>query len=100
MNALKVVTLWVRPPEEHALPEARETLEALLAEFYASYPEYEGSVAFSQSPRWPRYAFVYAQAGCTGLLPEAGRYLRRLLEHAFQGSEVRAYGRPWPLERE
>lgn len=100
MSALKVVTLWVRPPEESALPEARETLRALLGEFYASYPEYEGCVAFSQSPRPPRHVFVYTQPGCTGLLPEAGRYLQSLLEHAFQGSEVRAYGRRWPLERE
>ncbi|WP_018466455.1 hypothetical protein [Calidithermus timidus] len=100
MNALKVATLWVRPPEEHALPEAREALEALLAKFYAGYPEYEGCVVLFQSPRWPRYVFAYTHSACSGLLPEAGRYLQRLLAHAFQDSEVRAYGRPWPLEGE
>lgn len=97
MSALKVAALWVCPPDGCALPEARERLETLLAEFYASYPEYEGSVVFFQSPRWPRYAFVYTHPGCGGLLPEAGRYLQGLLERAFQGGEVRAYGRPWPL---
>ncbi|RDI96727.1 hypothetical protein DV704_00280 [Meiothermus sp. QL-1] len=93
---MKVVTLWVRPKGEAPLPEAQGLLEGLLSLFYEAFPEYEGTLAYSQSPRPPRYAFVYVNSSCRGLLPPAGCFLRGLLERAFPQGEVRAYGRVWP----
>lgn len=95
MTPLKVMTYWVRPALEESLPEARALLEALLAEFYQSFPEYQGNLVFSQSPRRPRHVFIYVDSACTGLLPDAGAHLRQLLEQAFPGSEVRGYGKRW-----
>jgi len=95
MTLLKVVTFWVRPLGEEPLPEAKTRLEALLAEFYEAFPEYAGSLAFSQSSRPPRYVFVYVNQGCAGLLPVAGQFLQGLLQQAFPQSEVRPYGRVW-----
>lgn len=94
MTGLKVVTYWVRPAGD-SLPEARALLEGLLAEFYQSFPEYQGSLVFSQAPRAPRHLFIYVGSGCTGLLPGAGAHLRHLLERAFPTSEVRGYGKRW-----
>lgn len=98
MTPLKVVTFWVRPKDEAPLPEARALLEGLLVIFYEAFPEYGGMLVFSQSPRSPRYVFVYVNLGCTGLLPPAGRFLQGLLEQAFPQGEVRPYGRVWPEE--
>ncbi|GIW24756.1 hypothetical protein [Meiothermus sp.] len=95
MTPLKVVTFWVRPQGEEPLPEARALLEGLLNIFYEAFPEYAGLLVFSQSPRPPRYVFVYVNQGCTGLLPSAGRFLQGLLEQAFPQGEVRPYGRVW-----
>ncbi|RIH90044.1 hypothetical protein Mlute_00164 [Meiothermus luteus] len=95
MRALKVTVFWVRPPEEAPLPEARSTLESLLASFYQAFPEYAGALAFSQTPHPPRHVFLYVGQDCSGLLPEAGRFLQELLEQAFPQGEVRAYGRVW-----
>lgn len=95
MTSLKVMTLWVRPSAEETLPEAKALLEGLLQAFYEAFPEYDGVLAFTQSPRLPRYVFVYASQGCTGLLPQAGRFLQDLLQHAFPGTEVRPYGKVW-----
>lgn len=98
MTPLKVVTFWVRPKGEEPLPEAGALLEGLLGIFYEAFPEYAGTLVFSQSLRPPRYVFVYASQGCTGLLPSAGRFLQGLLEQAFPQGEVRPYGRVWPEE--
>ncbi len=96
MTPHKVMTLWVRPIAEEPLPEASALLESLLAAFYEAFPEYNGVLAFTQSPRQPRYVFIYASQGCTGLLPQAGRFLQDLLQQAFPGGEVRPYGKVWP----
>ena len=98
MTPLKVVTFWVRPKAEEPIPEARALLEGLLGIFYEAFPEYGGMLVFSQSPRPPRYVFVYVKQGCAGLLPSAGRFLQGLLEQAFSQGEVRPYGRVWPEE--
>lgn len=95
MTPLKVVTFWVRPLGEEPLPEARTRLEALLAVFYAAFPEYAGTLAFSQSPRPPRYVFVYVNQGCAGLFPAAGQFVQGRLQQAFPQGEVRPYGRIW-----
>ena len=95
MTPLKVVTFWVRPLDEEPLPEARARLEALLVVFYQAFPEYTGALAFSQSPRPPRYVFVYTNPNCAGLFPSAGQFLQGLLQQAFPQGEVRPYGRVW-----
>lgn len=95
MIPLKVVTFWVRPKNAEPLPEARALLEGLLAIFYEAFPEYAGTLVFSQSPRSPGHVFVYVSQGCTGLLPAAGRFLQALLQQAFPQGEVRPYGRVW-----
>lgn len=95
MTSLKVVTYWVRPTDEESLPEAKVLLESLLSAFCEVFPEYQGSLVFSQSPRKPRYVFVYVNQHSTGLLPRAGAYLRQMLEQAFPMGEVRLYGKAW-----
>ncbi|MDX2005443.1 MAG: hypothetical protein SFU83_09220 [Meiothermus sp.] len=92
---LKAVTYWVRPARGASLPDSSAPLEHLLRAFYAAFPEYDQALKFSQFARVPHYVFVYAAGECTGLLPEAGAYLRDLLEAAFPGAEVRVYGKPW-----
>ncbi|AEB12500.1 hypothetical protein [Marinithermus hydrothermalis] len=93
---LKVTTFWVRPHSSvEALPAAGKLLTGLLEGFYERFPEYEGCLVYSQSPRRPRYVFVYVNGECSGLLPQAAEYLYRLLEQAFPQGEVRPYGRPW-----
>jgi len=95
MNALKIVALWVRPSTEEVLPEASARLEGILAAFEKVFPEYAGVLVFSQSPRPPRYIFVYVNQHCNGLLPPAGQFLQERLQQAFPGSEVRPYGKIW-----
>lgn len=95
MSGLKVVTFWVRPQGEGGLPEAGDLLEGLLYSFHEFFPEYEGCLIFSQSPRLPRHVFVYARDGCSGVLPAPGRHLQGLLEKAFPEAEVKPYGKAW-----
>lgn len=95
MTALKVVTFWVRPTSQEPLPEAKAQLEALLNIFYEAFPEYAGTLVFSQSRRPPGHVFVYVNQGCAGLLPSAGRFLQERLQQAFPQGEVRSYGRVW-----
>lgn len=94
MTSLKIVTFWVHPSGE-SLPEAKALLDSVLQGFYQAFPEYQGSLVFSQSPRRPRHVFVYVSQNCAGLLPQAGSYLQHLLEQAFPAGEVRPYGKPW-----
>lgn len=94
---MKVMTLWVKPQSSvDSLPEAGGLLRDLLQAFYEYFPEYEGCLGFSQSPRRPRYLFLYMAGPCLGLYPEAASYLEELLKESFPGAEVRKYGKPWP----
>lgn len=95
MSGLKLMTAWVRPVGEGSLPEAGRVLEGLIYGFYQTFPEYAGYLRFSQSPRAPRYVFVYVVDGCSGLLPQAGEYLHGLLGALFPQAEVRVYGKVW-----
>ena len=90
-----VRTFWVRPVDrDRALPPAGPRMRAVFSAFLDYFPEYRGCLNFSQSPRRPRFLFVYVW-GCRGLLPEAAAHLERLLRAAFPGGEVRAYGPPF-----
>lgn len=95
MSRLKLMTAWVRPVGEEILPEAGGALEGLIHGFYQTFPEYAGCLRFSQSPRAPRYVFVYVAEGCSGLLPQAGEHLQGLLGALFPQAEVRVYGKVW-----
>jgi len=93
---LLVRTYWLRPRRSlGVLPPAGPRMRAVLATFLEAFPEYQGCLAYSQSPRRPRYLFVYVTQ-CAGLLPEAAEHLGRLLAAAFPGSRVLPYGRPFP----
>lgn len=97
MGGVKAMTFWVKPQSSlEALPEARDLVQDLLELFYEYFPEYEGCLGFSQSPRRPRYLFLYMEGPCGGLLPSATQFLKKLLETAFPHAEVRVYGKPWP----
>ncbi|GAA5334096.1 MULTISPECIES: hypothetical protein [Thermus] len=94
---MKAMTFWVKPQSSiEALPEAKDLVQDLLELFYEYFPEYEGCLGFSQSPRRPRYLFLYMEGPCGGLLPSAASFLKELLQTAFPGAEVRVYGKPWP----
>ena len=91
------MTFWVKPKSSiEALPEAQALVRDLLELFYEYFPEYEGCLGFSQSPRRPRSLVRYMAGPCGGLLPAATQFLRELLEAAFPQAEVRVYGKPWP----
>ncbi len=90
-----VRTYWLRPRRSLAsLPPAGPRVRAVLEAFLERFPEYAGCLTYSQSPRRPRYLFVYV-VHCAGLFPEAALYLEHLLSAAFPGSRVLAYGRPF-----
>ncbi len=96
MGDMKAVTFWVKPQSTiESLPEAKALVEGLLQVFGQYFPEYEGCLGFSQSPRRPRYLFIYIQGPCGGLYPSAASFLKELLETAFPQAEVRVYGKPW-----
>ncbi len=91
------MTFWVKPRSSiEALPEAQELVRDLIELFEEHFPEYAGCLGFSQSPRRPRYLFLYMEGPCGGLYPMAAEFLKSLLEAAFPGAEVRVYGKPWP----
>ncbi len=93
---LLVRTYWLRPRESPgALPPAGPRMRAVLEAFFEAFPEYHGCLSYSQSPRRPRYLFVYVTE-CAGLFPDAADHLGRLLAAAFPGSRVLPYGRPFP----
>ena len=95
-----VRTYWLRPRRSlEALPPAGPRMRAVLEAFLEDFPEYEGCLAYSQSPRRPRYLFVYVTQ-CAGLLPEAADHLGRLLAAAFPTSRVLSYGRSFSEPRE
>ncbi|MGQ9735885.1 MAG: hypothetical protein ACUVUP_04795 [Thermaceae bacterium] len=95
---MKVITFWVKPQSSvDSLPEAGPLLKDLLQAFYEYFPEYGGCLGFSQSPRRPRYLFIYTTGLCLGgLYPEAADYLEQILRTTFPGAEIRKYGKPWP----
>jgi len=77
---MKAMTFWVKPQSSiEALPEARDLVRDLLDLFYEYFPEYEGCLGFSQSPRRPRYLFLYMEGPCGGLLPSAALFLNSKL---------------------
>lgn len=64
------MTFWVKPKSSiEALPEAQALVRDLLELFYEYFPEYEGCLGFSQSPRRPRYLFLYMEGPCGGSFP-------------------------------
>jgi hypothetical protein len=97
MALLKAVTYWVRPTSDDDLPESAHLLEGIFEAFYQVFPEYDQTLKFSQFARRPHFVFVYVTGDCNGLLPEAGTYLRELLESAFPSAEVRVYGKSYFL---
>lgn len=90
------MTFWVKPKSSiEALPEAQALVRDLLELFYEYFPEYEGCLGFSQSPRRPRYLFLYMEGPCGGSFPPPPGFCGAS-EAAFPQAEVRVYGKPWP----
>lgn len=91
------MTFWVKPKSSiEALPEAQALVRDLLELFYEYFPEYEGCLGFSQSPRRPRYLFLYMEGPCGGSFPPPPGFCGSSSEAAFPQAEVRVYGKPWP----
>lgn len=90
------MTFWVKPKSSiEALPEAQALVRDLLELFYEYFPEYEGCLGFSQSPRRPRYLFLYMEGPC-GAPSRRHPVFAGAPRAAFPQAEVRVYGKPWP----
>lgn len=96
LDRLQAVTFWIQPGSPHSpLASASICLERLLAVFYQAFPEYNDTLAYVQSARWPHNIFLSVSDGCSGMLPGAACHLRYLLLEAFPKCRVQVYGKHW-----